>query len=280
MTVIVFVGSVFSPYYAAARRRAQADPLNHVSINAIFYMPNGKRWAMTERGRASLERSRDRIAIGPSSAHWADGTLTIDIDEWTVPVPRRLRGRISVALGPVFAQSHSLDEQGRHQWRPIAPLARAVVSFDKPDLSWQGHAYVDMNSGSEPLEAGFRNWTWSREEAEHSTRILYDVEQRNGTRRGLALDYLADGSIRHFEPAPTQVLPRTGWRVARSTRAEATQPARILRGLEDTPFYSRSMLAFEREGMQRRAVNESVDLDRFASRWVQMLLPFKMPRRA
>jgi carotenoid 1,2-hydratase len=28
------------------------------------------------------------------------------------------------------------------------------------------------------------------------------------------------------------------------------------------------------------AIHESVDLDRFASRWVQVLLPFKMPRRA
>jgi carotenoid 1,2-hydratase len=27
-------------------------------------------------------------------------------------------------------------------------------------------------------------------------------------------------------------------------------------------------------------VHESLDLDRFAQRWVQLLLPFRMPRRA
>ena len=50
----------------------------------------------------------------------------------------------------------------------------------------------------------------------------------------------------------------------------------MLRSFEDTPFYSRSLLG----GMgMAPAIHESVDLDRFASRWVQALLPFKMPRR-
>lgn len=270
---------MFSPYYASARRRGSADPLDHVSINAILYGPRGKHWAMTERGRASVERSADHIVIGPSSLRFADGRLTIDIDEWTAPVPRRLRGRITVDLGPVFPQSHRLDEQGRHEWRPIAPLAQAMVSFERPGLNWRGRAYVDMNAGSEPLEAGFRSWTWSREDAGASTRILYDVEQRDGARRGLALEYHPDGSVRPMEAEAVQALPGTGWRVARSTRAHADRPARILRTLEDTPFYSRSMLGFDRDGTQHRAVHESVDLDRFASRWVQTLLPFKMPRR-
>ncbi len=234
---------------------------------------------MTERGRNSVRRSANHIAIGPSSLHFADGRLIIDVDEWTAPVPRRLRGRITVDLGAVFGDSHRLDAKGRHEWRPIAPLARATVRFEKPGLQWQGRAYVDLNTGSEPLEAGFRSWTWSREDAGASTRILYDVEQRDGQRRGLALDYCPDGSIRPIEAEPVQALARTGWRVARSTRAHADRPARILRTLEDTPFYSRSMLGFDRDGIERNAVHESVDLDRFASGWVQALLPFKMPRR-
>jgi carotenoid 1,2-hydratase len=39
------------------------------------------------------------------------------------------------------------------------------------------------------------------------------------------------------------------------------------------------MLGFCRDCAAANAVHESVDLDRFASRWVRMLLPFKMPRR-
>lgn len=243
-------------------------------------MPRGKRWAMTERGRSQIDRSDRHIAIGPSSLAWSDRQLTINIEEWSVPVPARMRGTISIDLGPLFDDVHDLDLHGRHTWRPIAPCALAAVRFDKPALSWRGRAYVDMNAGTEPLEAGFRHWTWSREDVGGSTRIVYDVQPRDGALRGLALHYRQDGSIRHLDPDPPHELPRTGWRVSRSTRASAEKPARLLRTLEDTPFYSRSLLAFERDGETRSAINESVDLDRFAARWVQALLPFKMPRRA
>lgn len=91
-----------------------------------------------------------------------------------------------------------------------------------------------MNTGREPLEAGFRSWNWFREDAGQSTRILYDVEQRDGgARRGLALEYRAQGGIAEFYPQPEQVMTRTGWLVGRSTRASAGQEARVLRTLED-----------------------------------------------
>jgi carotenoid 1,2-hydratase len=37
MTLIAFVGSVFSPYYAWARRKGQADPENHCALNVAIY---------------------------------------------------------------------------------------------------------------------------------------------------------------------------------------------------------------------------------------------------
>jgi carotenoid 1,2-hydratase len=43
LTLIAFVGSVFSPYYAWARRRGEAPALNHCSINVALYGPLG-RW--------------------------------------------------------------------------------------------------------------------------------------------------------------------------------------------------------------------------------------------
>jgi carotenoid 1,2-hydratase len=49
--------------------------------------------------------------------------------------------------------------------------------------------------------------------------------------------------------------------------------------LEDAPFYSRSLLQTQLLGSPATAIHESLDLDRFASRWVQCLLPFRMPRR-
>lgn len=184
-----------------------------------------------------------------------------------------------IDLGPIFEQSWALDGAGRHQWRPVAPLASARVAFDKPALSWSGRAYVDMNVGTEPLEAGFRRWDWSREECGDATRLFYDVEDKDGAHRSLALDYRADGTIMAVDAAPRLRLPRTGWRVGRTTRAEIGHPARIVRTLEDTPFYSRSMLHIDRDGGASAAIHESVDLARFSAGWVQALLPFKMPRR-
>ena len=205
-----------------------------------------------------------------------DGSITLDIAEWTVPVPRRLVGRITIEPGPVFHEEHRLDAAGRHIWRPVAPCSRVSVEFDSPALSWQGNAYVDMNFGSEPLETGFRRWTWSRSDLGEVTRILYDVEQRDGAAAQPVAGLRARRGHPPLRPAPVQALPATGWRVWRETRRPAGAPATVLRSFEDTPFYSRSLLGGA--GMAP-AIHESVDLDRFASRWVQMLLPFKMPRR-
>ena len=56
-TVIAFVGSVFSPYYAAARRAGRGDPDHHCAINVALYGEGPHRWAHTERGRDALHRS-------------------------------------------------------------------------------------------------------------------------------------------------------------------------------------------------------------------------------
>ena len=278
--MIAFVGSVFSPYYAAARRRGRADPENHVGINAILYTPHGKYWAMTERGKATLDRGPNHLAVGPSAWSWCGDRLTIDIDEWTVPIPKRLRGRITVRPGPLFHLPINLRGNGRHVWRPIAPCGRLDVTFDRPGLSWQGRAYIDMNAGSEPLEAGFTRWNWSRADGEEATRIHYDVTERGGNAHGLALEYRCDGSAAPFAPSPLHPLPKTGWRVGGAARAAFGQRPDVERRLEDTPFYSRSLLVYRDPAGASRAVHETVDLDRFRSRWVQVLLPFKMPRRA
>ena len=59
LSIIAFVGSVFSPYYAWARSRngGVADPENFCAINVALYGAAGKRWTMTERGRSSVRRS-------------------------------------------------------------------------------------------------------------------------------------------------------------------------------------------------------------------------------
>ncbi|NMG41847.1 carotenoid 1,2-hydratase [Chelativorans sp. ZYF759] len=279
LTIIAFIGSVFSPWYAAARRRGRGDPENHVSINAILYRPEGKKWAMTERGRGDLHRSARHIAIGPSSLRWCAGKLIIEIDEWTVPLPGRLRGTVVIDPGPIFGEVHALDSAGRHRWRPVAPLARAEAHFTAPDLAFSSHAYLDMNAGDEALENGFSSWVWSRSALPGGgTAIFYDAVARTTTGASIANSYAPDGTVTPLARPPLRELPGLLWRVERSARSAQPIDAAGLKNLEDTPFYTRSSFSATIEGQACPTISESVDLDRFAARWVQGLLPFKMPR--
>ncbi|WP_245453481.1 carotenoid 1,2-hydratase [Aquibium carbonis] len=277
LTVIAFVGSVFSPYYAWARQRGRADPMNHVAINAILYGAGPGRWSMTERSKQSVERAPDRLSIGPSALRLDDERLVIDIDEWAFPLPRRMIGRVTIDPGPIFHAVHDLDAAGRHRWRPVAPRARITVEFDAPCLSWSGSAYVDMNAGDEPIENAFRSWTWSRTGGAKDTTIFYDLEPRHGPSRSLALAYGQDGAIDAVEEEPVRVLPGTLWRVRRSLRSRR-EPVNV-RTFEDTPFYTRTGCLAGPSDRLEPTISESVDLDRFAAPWVRMLLPFRMPRR-
>ncbi|MEJ1159126.1 hydratase [Prosthecomicrobium sp. N25] len=275
------MGSVFSPYYAWARRRGGglADPENHCAINVCLYGARG-RWAMTERGRRHMVREPARLQVGPSAVAWDGRALVIDVDETTVPVPRRLKGRIR--LTPLLAPGRSFEigTAGAHVWRPIAPRARVEVRFDSPALAWDGDGYLDMNEGREPLEAGFRSWHWSRAPSGDGALVLYDMLRRDGTAGRLALGFEADGTVRDLEPPPELALPRTGWRVARAARSDPGAPPAVLRTLEDTPFYARSLVSSTIRGRPVTAMHESLDLDRFAAPIVQAMLPFRMPRRS
>ena len=122
LTIIAFVGSVFSPYYAWSGR---ADPLNHCAINVALYGP-GHRWAMTERGRGAVTRDARRLGIGPSALSWDGRGLTIDVNEIAVPFPARLRGTVRVEPTCLNDEVFTLDAAGGHIWRPIAPSARCA----------------------------------------------------------------------------------------------------------------------------------------------------------
>ncbi|MBS0278784.1 MAG: hypothetical protein JSR81_14275 [Proteobacteria bacterium] len=276
ITLIAFVGSVFSPYYAWSGR---GDPLNHCAVNIALYGAPGARWAMTERSRRAVARSERRLQIGPSSLQWQGGTLKIDIDEIGAPIPRRIRGTIRVTPAAFPERSFILDAAGNHIWQPIAPMARIDVALECPDLSWNGSAYLDSNFGAEPLEAGFESWTWSRAHLAKDAVVLYDATRRDGTQASLALRFAPDGTITPKEPPPLAELPMTGWRIRRQTRADDGSSVRIDKTLEDTPFYARSLLQTRLYGEQTQAFHESLSLQRVASPLVRAMLPFRMPRR-
>ncbi|MCP5271068.1 MAG: carotenoid 1,2-hydratase [Burkholderiaceae bacterium] len=278
LTVIAFVGSVFSPYYRRAfHRDPMTDPLQHCAINVALY-GDARRWTMTERAARHVRRSASEFVVGPSRVRWDGGALCLDLDEVGMPWPRRVRGRVRVWPHGLARWRTTLDAGGAHRWGPIAPCARAEVELDAPALRWQGEAYVDSNDGDEPIERPFADWDWSRATlADGSTAVIYDVRERGGAGRVIAQRFATHGQTEAFEPPPRQRLPRTGWRVARQIRSDA--PARVNRTLEDTPFYARSLLDCGVLGQRVQAVHESLSLPRLQSPLVQWMLPWRMPRR-
>ena len=280
LTLIALVGSVFSPYYAHARRRGRGDPQHHCALNVALYGATGKRWSMTERGRAQLQRTTHGLCIGPSRVEWDGATLTVRIDEIGVPIPHRLRGCVRLYCDAMNQQDFALDAAGRHRWHPLAPNARADVEFEHPRMRWSGQGYLDSNRGSEPLERAFVSWDWSRAPMrDGSAAMLYDVVPREGPRRCIAVRVGRHGDAEPFEAPPPAGLPSTLWRVSRGTRSDAGSIARVRATLEDTPFYARSMVDVQLLGERVTAMHESLSLTRFDTRWVQTLLPFRMPRR-
>jgi len=121
LTIIAFIGNVFSPYYARARRHGRSDPTDHIALNVALYGKGGKRWSMTERGKHALRRDRHRLKIGPSGLHMDGDDLVIRIEEMAVPLPRRLQGEVRIRPITQTEKIFALDQNGRHRWRPIAP---------------------------------------------------------------------------------------------------------------------------------------------------------------
>jgi carotenoid 1,2-hydratase len=276
LTIIAFVGSVFSPYYKWARRKGDADPQEHCSINVALY-GSPRRWTMTERNASKINRTQDTYTIGPSVLQWRNSELVIDINEIGAPLPQRLRGRVTVTPSRLFDQSFHLDGEGRHRWRPIAPHAHVKVDMENPRLNWSGDGYFDHNNGDEPLEAGFHDWDWSRTHQGRDTIIKYEARTRRGDGCDLSLRLASDGSIKTIPPGIACALPRTSiWRVPRKTRSEPG--AKILKTLEDTPFYARSIIETPHGGEHLTGFHESLDLGRFSNPVVQAMLPFRMPR--
>lgn len=281
LTLILFIGSVFSPYYAWARARGPADPRRHVAVNLALYGRPGARWCMSERGAGALETTPEALRIGPSRAQWDGTALGVDIDEWAVPLLRPMKGRIRIEPNWLNAETVALDAPGRHRWGPIAPSARIEVRFERPGLAWSGHAYMDWNFGTEPLERAFRRWDWSRARtADGRVAVFYDITRRGGDQADFALAYAPDETVETIAAPARRALPRGLWGVKRLARHDGQGGPRIARSFEDAPFYTRALLDTALAGRPIQAVHESLDLDRFERNWVKLMLPFRMPRLA
>ena len=161
---------------------------------------------------------------------------------------------------------------------PILPVADIEVDIARPEFRFTGSGYHDTNFGREPLERGFTSWNWCRAETERGAAILYDAQSREGMLRRRGLMFGLDGTVEDFAAPVDYTLPRTGWGMERSTRADLGAEPRVVRTLENAPFYSRSLIETKLDGRPVTAMHESLSLDRFRNPLVQRMLPFRIRR--
>ncbi len=279
MTIIAFVGSVFSPSYFRARaRELRPDPLRHCALNVALYGQGGTRWALTEHPLGRVRRSAAALELGRSRVAWEGDALVVHVHERSAGLGLPLRGTVRLRPRAAFDHPLSLDPHARHAWWAVAPRADIEVEMEQPGLCFRGSGYHDTNFGREPLERGFSAWDWSRAELPGATGVLYDARPRTGPPCEHGLAFGDDGRVEPLEAPRRHALPRTRWGLGRSTRTTADQPPRVLRTLEDTPFYARALVQASLAGQPVTAVHESLSLDRFAHPLVQWMLPFRIRR--
>ncbi len=247
-------------------------------MNIALYGPMRDRWAFTERGAFAVQREEHALSIGPSAMWWEGGALVIEFDEVTAPFGARIAGRVRLYPEERDGTPLTLDAEGKHCWWPIAPAARASVELTHPRLHFRGAGYHDANAGDEPLEEAFSGWTWARVACRERAVVTYDVTRRDGSRRLVSRAFERGGRIRDDVPVVERSLPKTRWGLDRRIQVGAEATPELLRTLEDTPFYSRSMVRASYLGERAVGIHETLSLGRFTSRWVQFLLPFRMKR--
>jgi carotenoid 1,2-hydratase len=314
VSAIFFVGSVFSPDYAARLRRGEPVPAEeHVAVNVALYERGAKRaWVMSEYGATALGALADHgPRIGDSAIEpTPGGGLKLTVRERSAPFLASLAGiggavegeieleRAAPAVEPVELASG----KERHWWQARIPHGRVRVRFRKPALAFDGVGYHDVNVGDGRLERAFASWSWGRFHAPFNdgprTTIVYALHERGGGSRGLVVTAGERGpaSVRAATLLPEGERVPAPWGLAlpRWYALEAggtTLRCRAGRLLEAAPFYARYQAALQVTeprggggggggggGSERNlaGVGEYLDLDRFASPAIQFLLRFKM----
>lgn len=280
ISVIAFIGSVFSPWYKWSGRR---EPQNNVCINVATYGPGG-RFTMTDRGRSALRQTEHSFTVGPSSLMWdpIEKTLTIHVDEISSPpIISRVRGKIILRPRSITNVELPLTSSGSHVWRPFAPNADIEVDLEAKGWQWSGHGYFDANFGTRALEQDFNYWTWGRFPVQSGTQCFYDLELRDGTKTMHAIDFDLHGAAVETPSAPPlRRFKNSLWAVKRETRCDENATPRQVQNLLDAPFYNRAVVQTQLNSEKSIGVFEALDLHRFRNKIITAMLAVRVPRRA
>ncbi|MEM9974554.1 MAG: carotenoid 1,2-hydratase [Pseudomonadota bacterium] len=275
ISIIAFIGSVFSPWYRWTGRKR---PHNHVCINVATYGPGG-RFTMTDRGETALRQTKDTFEVGPSKLAWLGDRLEIEVDEISsLPLVSRVKGKITVRPSGITDVELPLHPDGTHVWRPFAPTADIEVDLNR-GWQWTGHGYFDANFGTRALEDDFSYWTWGRFPTRDGAACFYDAVRRDGSELAVGLGFDRAGKATPIEMPPLTRFNRSLWAVKRETRADTGYRPRQVKAMLDAPFYSRSAITTQIHGEETVGVHEALDLNRFASPLLKPMLAVRVPRR-
>jgi carotenoid 1,2-hydratase len=298
LVAIFFVGSVFSPYYAARLARGEApSPREHVAVNVALYR-HGKpfAWAFSEYGaeRLNIEGESERnigsgrVAIAGS---WferrRDGSILVHIDERRTLTGKPLAGSLLVTpQNARIAVSSVKLASDRHEWRPVAPHARVVARFDEPGLAFDGAGYHDENWGSEPPARAMASWSWGRVHHADRTRIFFDTLSRSGHRKLVVFDSVSGSHVAWPSPRKVRVSARS-WLlpVPFAFEAGSREDGRNIvlgppRLIERAPFYARFHAEFPHPAGRASSIGlgEHVDFTRFSDPIVRRMIALRIAR--
>ena len=275
ISIIGFIGSVFSPWYYWSKRK---DPQNHVCINVAMY-GKGWRWTMTERGKQKLKRTQNMLKVGPSSFNWNKDHLIINFDEYSIPHFDNVKGTVKIIPKFISEIECNLLSDNSHVWRPFSPISKIEVDINKPGWQWEGHGYFDANFGSSALEKDFSYWTWGRFPTDKGSYTFYDAIPRKEKNVNIALLFKNNGGIdKILNPPDKANLSRSLWLVKRETRSDINFKPKQIKHMLDTPFYTRAGVQTSIFGEKSIGVHEALDLNRFSSPFLKPMLAVKAPR--
>ena len=206
LTIIAFIGSVFSPYYAWRGAGAGRSARTIARSTSRSTASGSERWAMTERGPRRPGARRDALsAVGPSALSW-DGA-------W----PRRSASTRSPFPFPASRPGHG-PPRSNALTRPdrscsmrrgvtaggrLRPSARVQVALDQPrTCAGSGDGYFDMQQ----RRRAARKWLLVLDMVARRLRDGAAVLVRGAAARreplDLALALTADGSLTLRAAAP------------------------------------------------------------------------------
>ena len=188
LTIIAFIGSVFSPYYAWRGRRDRpriiAPSTSRSTASARALGDDRARARPVLRGLADRFDRPERDALGRR------GRLKFDIDEISAPWPRRLRGRVRVEAGGNKPASLQARAEGGHIWRPIAPRARVAVRSSEPEHQVERKRLFRLAIlATSRSEAGFPTLDLVSCAAARRRGVFYDAERRREGPLHLSLEF-------------------------------------------------------------------------------------------